>query len=268
MTMGRLRVAFAATLVVGLACAPSALAKPVRSSNWAGYAIHRTGLRFRTVTGSWTQPSATCVPGAPSFSSDWVGLGGYRKTSQALEQIGTEVDCSAGGRVVSNAWFELVPSSSHRIHMRVAPGDRVTASVTVVGDLVTVRLTDGTTGRVFKRTLHASQIDTSSAEWIVEAPSECAGVSNCHALPLANFGSATFSGARAVTRSGHRGGVSDRAWGTTRITLSATARLLISSPGGDGRATAVASQLADRGSSFTVTYVASGATVPTPAALS
>ena len=252
----------AAALVAALTCAPAALAKTVRSANWAGYAIHRTGLRFRTVTGSWTQPSATCVPGSPSFSSDWVGLGGYSTRSQALEQIGTEVDCSAGGRVVSTAWFELVPSSSHTIHLRVSPGDRVTASVTVVGEAVTVKLTDDTTGRVFKRTLRSSQIDTSSAEWIVEAPSECAGPSNCHPLPLANFGSAMFSDARAVTRSGRRGGVADRAWGTTRITLSAAGHLLVSSPSGDGRATAVASQLADRGSSFTVTYMVSSATVP------
>jgi hypothetical protein len=134
--------------------------------------------------------------------------------------------------------------------------------VTVVGEAVTVKLSDATTGRVFKRTLHTAQIDTSSAEWIVEAPSECAGSSNCRPLPLANFGSATFSAARAVTRSGRRGGVSDHAWGTTRITLSGTRHLLHSSPSGDGRAIAVASQLADRGSSFTVTYVVSSATAP------
>ena len=83
-----------------LVAAPAALADSVQSSNWAGYAVHRGGVRFKRVTGTWRQPRVTCVGGRATYSSVWVGLGGYSESSQALEQIGSEVDCNARGRMV------------------------------------------------------------------------------------------------------------------------------------------------------------------------
>ncbi len=63
-------------LVAALAGAPSALAR--RSQRQLGRLRDPPDRpAVPTVTGSWTEPSATCVPGSPSFSSDWVGLGGY-----------------------------------------------------------------------------------------------------------------------------------------------------------------------------------------------
>src|SRR5665213_168941 len=104
-------------LVLVLLVAPAALADTTRSSNWAGYAVHGSHTSFRRVFGAWRQPAATCTAGTPTYSSVWVGLGGYSTTSQALEQIGSEVDCSASGRVVSSAWYELVPAASRNIRM-------------------------------------------------------------------------------------------------------------------------------------------------------
>ena len=46
--------------------------------------------------------------GSATYSSVWVGLGGYAQTSRALEQIGTEADCSAAGQATYSAWFEVV----------------------------------------------------------------------------------------------------------------------------------------------------------------
>lgn len=235
-----------------LAAAPAALADSTQSSNWAGYAIHRSGVRFEKVIGTWRQPTATCTSGNPTFSSMWVGLGGFSLNSQALEQIGTEVDCTATGQVVSSAWYELVPAPSRTIHMRVDPGDRMSASVIVHGRLVRLTLRDLTRRTSFTRSVRAKPIDASSAEWILEAPSECSSANSCQTLNLANFGSAGFTSARASTTAGHTGNISDRRWGSTRITLATGQRQFIS--GTSTGAQAAPSSLSARGSAFTVTY--------------
>ena len=98
--------------LVALASVPAALADTTQSTNWAGYAAHGSRASFRAARGSWIEPSASCVRGVRTYSSYWVGIGGYSETSQDLEQIGTEVDCTASGRVNSTAWYELVPSPS------------------------------------------------------------------------------------------------------------------------------------------------------------
>jgi hypothetical protein len=51
----------------------------------------------------------------------WVGLGGYKLTSPAVEQVGTELDC-VGGHPSSSAWYELAPSASHRVRIGRAAG--------------------------------------------------------------------------------------------------------------------------------------------------
>jgi len=233
--------------------APTALADSTQSSNWAGYAVHRSGVHLTKVTGTWTQPSATCTPGQATYSSAWVGIGGYDLSSRALEQIGTESDCTASGRAVSSAWYELVPSASHDIKLTVRPGDRVRAAVTVAGSEVTVTLSDLTRHRSFAKRLHPAVVDTTSAEWILEAPSVCSSSVSCHTLPLADFGSAGFGAASATTSTGHRGTIEDREWTTTKISLSASATTFVSNPSAPS-ATAVPSSLSARGSAFTVTY--------------
>ncbi len=60
---------------------PPASADSTQSSNWAGYAVHRRGVRFSKVIGTWTQPRATCTPGQATYSSVWVGIGGYRRST-------------------------------------------------------------------------------------------------------------------------------------------------------------------------------------------
>jgi hypothetical protein len=262
-----IRYAVGLAVAAALLLAPAALASSTQSSNWAGYAIHKSGVQFKRVAGSWTQPAATCTSGRPTFSSVWVGIGGYNRKSNALEQIGTEADCSASGRPVSNAWYELVPTPSRTIRMTVNPGDLMRASVDVRGDEVRLQLTDLTRRKSFTRTIDDATLDRSSAEWIVEAPSECAGRFSCQALALADFGSATFSGARALTTTGHAGSIVNRQWVRTRITLATGGRRFIGSSGGAAGAVATPSALSAHGSSFTVSYSAttiSGAAGPGP----
>lgn len=251
----------AVAVVAALAGAPAAFADSSESSNWAGYAIHHSGVNFTKVIGAWTQPDATCTAGEPTYSSVWVGIGGYSESSRALEQIGTEADCSAAGKAVSSAWYELVPASSRTIRLTIDAGDHVRASVSVVGSQVALTLDDLTRHRSFTKTLHASTLDTTSAEWIVEAPSVCdaAGAVSCQTLPLADFGSTGFSAARAASTAGHTGSIEDRTWTTTKISLTEAARRFIGAggpPGQDAAAdvTAVPSALTAAGSAFTVTY--------------
>ncbi len=241
-------------LVLALASAPAALADNARSSNWAGYAIHRSAVRFTQVISRWRQPSARCVAGEQTYSSVWVGLGGYDASSNALEQIGSEVDCSARGKTVSTAWYELVPAASRRIRMTVAPGDRLSASVSVVGHQVSLVLHDLTRHRSFTRRVRASAVDTASAEWIVEAPSECSSSFACQTLALADFGSATFSHASAVTTAGHVGTISDRTWTRSKITLASRGSHFIGQRASGASASASPTSLARSGSSFSVTY--------------
>ena len=244
----------AAALLLALVVAPAASADSSESSNWAGYAVHHTRLNFKKVLGTWTQPTATCTPGQPTYSSVWVGIGGYSVTSQALEQIGTEADCTAGGHESSSAWLELVPAASQTVRIPVQAGDRIRASVSVAGRQVTLGLDNLTRHRSFTRRLRATQLDTSSAEWIVEAPSVCSS-NSCQTLPLADFGSTGFTSASAVTTTGHIGTIDDHRWTTTKITLAEAGRRFIAAGSqADPFVTATPSSLTARDSAFTVTY--------------
>src|SRR4051812_16335171 len=155
-----------------LAFPAAAYAGTSTSSNWAGYAVHRSGVHFRTVSAAWTVPAVTCT-GSAGFSANWVGLGGYHTDAAALEQIGTESDCTRSGRAVYSAWYELVPDTSRTLRLTVAAGDRVSARVDVRGKAVKLHLRDLTRGTSFATTVTARAVDTTAAEWIVEAPSAC-----------------------------------------------------------------------------------------------
>ena len=205
--------------VVSMVAAPAALAQVSQSSNWSGYAIHRPGASFRSVSGTWREPTLTCQNGRATFSSYWVGIGGFSANSNALEQTGTEVDCTESGKVHAFAWYEVVPAPSHPIKLQVPPGDLIHGQVTVSGHTVTVALHDLTRNTQFSKVLTSSHIDVTSAEWILEAPSECLSLYHCVTLPLADFGSTPFGSAIARSTTGHAGSISDSQWTATPIKL-------------------------------------------------
>ena len=246
----------AAVIAAAFLCsAPPAFAKTTTSSNWAGFAIHHPGVSFRTVSGTWTEPAAACIAGQSSYSAVWVGIGGFKPTSDALEQIGTEVDCSAAGKAVSSAWYELVPAPSKTIAFVVHPGDIMHATVIVVDDQVTLVLQNRTRHRSFRKTLFAPSIDVSSAEWIVEAPSQCVNQFACQALPLANFGSVTFDSASATSTTGATGSILYPKWWRTTIRLTPGAqRFIVARQTSDSAGTATPSTLRAAGRQFDVTY--------------
>jgi hypothetical protein len=196
-----------------------ATAVTTTSSNWAGYVVsrsHSARARFRNASGTWTVPSVTCSTGRAKYSAVWVGLGGYRTGSSALEQIGTDADCSRSGRASYSSWVELLPAAPVDLQVKVHPGDVMSASVTVFARHATLRIRDLSSGERTSITRRLRRVDTSSAEWIVEAPSVCTG--SCHALPLSDFGEVVFSAATA-TVADHTGTIEDARWGLTELQL-------------------------------------------------
>jgi hypothetical protein len=257
--MLRARRLLPALSVLGLALltavpASAARAEPVLSSNWAGYAVD--GKHFGRAAASWTVRRGSCSSGVASSEVTWVGIGGNSDDATSLEQAGTALDCTPSGARYS-AWYELVPRPLRTASMRVRPGDRIAASVTVDGHDVRVAVRNKTTGRSTVRFRRMASPDTSSAEWIVEAPSSCVVGGSCQTVPLADFGSVGFRHAAAITRRGHRGAIADRAWTTTPI------ELIVGAPttgGGtsDQAAGARPSALRRGGSAFTVRYHSAG----------
>jgi hypothetical protein len=261
-----------------LVAAGSASAATAVSSNWAGYAVspNSTKTTFKTVSASWVIPAGTCIAGQNGYSATWLGLGGYSETSKALEQIGTEFDCTSG-KAKYSAWYELVPAGSKDIRMTVKPGDTIDAYVTVKAKRVTVLLRNRTHRSTFKKTItmKSPSPDVSTAEWIEEAPSACNSAGQCAQLPISNFGTVGFLRASATTAKNFKGTIGDAHWSPTTIQLSPGGRprrfASASSSGG-----ATPSSLSSDGSSFSVSYTESappasqtptqfpGAGAPTP----
>jgi hypothetical protein len=247
-----------ATGSTGATGAPS-VSNPSISLNWAGYAISGSagvGRRFKHVSGSWIAPAVNCTPGSTTYSAFWVGIGGLSQHATGLEQTGTEADCDSNGVAHYSAWYELVPAGPVTLNLAVAAGDSISAGVTVDGTKVTIHLLDNTSGASVVKHLRLAHPDTTSAEWIAEAPSTCDESGSCTALPLTDFGTVAFSKARARTAHGIAGTISDSKWVAQPIALDE-----LSQPGTGARflgpatlVTAVPTILEDAGSSFAVNW--------------
>jgi len=226
------------------------------STNWSGYAV--TGATFTDVKGSWIQPAANCssstaVPtngkgtgnghgnghggggggkSQSTYSSFWVGLDGY--SSNTVEQTGTDADCS-GTTPVYYGWYEFYPAFPVNFSNPVLPGDVINAEVSVSGGTVTITLQDVTQKWTQQKTQANAGYALSSAEWIAEAPS------SGQVLPLADFGTVTFSGAGA-TGDGKTGSIT--AFTSDPLTMVTSSGQTKAAPGG----------LNNRGDSFSVTW--------------
>ncbi len=241
------------------------------SSNWAGYVAGSSdgSTQFSNVSGSWVQPTSTCSSGQDD-AAFWVGIGGDDGqsssdgssslgdgSSTSLEQIGTEGNCTGNGTQYY-AWYELVPSAPVQLNLTIHPGDHISASVGVSGSSTSFSLKDETTGQSFSQTVQSPNPDTSSAEWVAEAPSQCDGSGNCTPLPLSDFGTVDFSNATA-TANGHTGPISDSDWSAQPIALGSGGSYDVSYGSGGNTAGATPSTLSSGGSSFSVSWSQNGA---------
>jgi hypothetical protein len=242
----------AAVAVLALGAPAAASGATSVSSNWAGYVVRPTSAkRIRSVSGTWVEPSVSCTARRASYSAVWVGLGGYRQNAKSLEQIGTDSDCTRSGHAIYSSWVELLPAAPVALNLAVHPGDRITASVTVIGKDATLGLRDLSTGARSTRTVRLRAVDASSAEWIVEAPSECSSNTSCRTLPLADFGKVSFTNATA-TIGAKTATIADGSWGTTALELDG--RSAFAAEDGTALLLASPSSVSEADGSFAVTY--------------
>jgi hypothetical protein len=236
-------VAFALVLSLGLV-APVAGAGPSRSGhqpvlplerisrtdtqslNWSGYAVYKdtgaTFMQFKAVSGSWTQPEATCGR-RMTLAAFFVGIDGYSladPSSTTVEQIGTDVDCFQGN-AIHYGWYEMYPAPPVYLDTGdypVAPGDVMTAEVQWnSGSNFTLTLDNdcGCGAWPFEVTLNAPVTpQRTTAEWIAEMPA-----TGGHFWPLTDFGSVAFSGASATNDANHTDDIDTSTWDHDRIDL-------------------------------------------------
>ncbi len=173
-----------------------------QSDNWSGY--FALGQSFSAVTGSWSVPAVTCPAGVTSYSSQWIGIDGAQ--SQTVEQDGTESDCF-GGTPNYDAWYEMygdnAVNSGYEVELPpgtypVAPGDAMTASVSLAGSTWTLAINDTTQSWTYSTNIPTPSPgpQQSSAEWIVERPEVGGSLST-----LSDFGNAGFTSATATNGS-------------------------------------------------------------------
>jgi Peptidase A4 family len=162
------------------------------STNWSGYAATGANGAFRSVSATWTQPTATCTSRQDQYAAFWVGLDGY--SSDSVEQTGTDSDCD--GRTPDYyGWYEMYPADPVYYTNTVKPGDTISASVTFTGtETYTLKLTDSTRGWTQTQTINETGLDRSSAEVITEAPccTNSGGI-----LPLSDFGTVSYGSSTA-----------------------------------------------------------------------
>ena len=186
--MGLIPIALASSSSVAVGHPPIIRLREGTSSNWSGYAAYGAAGRFSSVAATWTQPTVSCTA-QNGYSSYWVGLDGYNTST--VEQLGTEGDC-INGSPQYYAWYEMYPKRSAFISsLTVTPGHTYSASVVAgVGGSFVLQLTDSTIGMSYTTPQRLNHAAVASAEAVVEAPS------NGKVLPLANFGTASFSGVK------------------------------------------------------------------------
>jgi hypothetical protein len=185
------------------------------SRNWSGYVVP-SASPVTEVSGRFTVPRLNCSNTPDAGESTWTGIGGTGGSSGDLLQTGVVSLCSGGSQVENAAWWELVPPLPEQdfTSMSVSPGDSIQATVEQNPDgSWTTRLDDLTTrvsgvmttgigyGTVLdsaptvwvneeSTTVPASYGGGHTAEWIVEDFE----LSNGSLVPLADFGTVSFSG--------------------------------------------------------------------------
>ncbi|KAI9742186.1 MAG: hypothetical protein M1818_004086 [Claussenomyces sp. TS43310] len=171
---------------------PSDSSDVSESSNWSGAVQIGTG--FNKVVGTIIAPKAT--GGSSKAASAWVGIDGDTCQTAILQ---TGISFYGDGSY--DAWYEWIPNGSVSFdNFDISEGDsiymEVDASSKTSGKAI---LENMTTGQKVTHTFSSppSSLCETNAEWIVEDFEEDGSL-----VPLANFGSITFTGASASGSSG------------------------------------------------------------------
>ncbi len=230
------------------------------SLNWAGYVVASNFSSpqhvVTMVNGSWILQSVTCSKHGSTYSSQWVGIGGYFSNDDSLIQTGTESDCS-NGQATYGIWYELLPSAETSItSIAVHPGDEIHAKISLVPGTANewnITITDVSNGESFTKivTYNSSEL---SGEWVEERPEICTGVI-CQLTNLADFGTAYYGlGYTAIPQTEYA-----TVAGNT-LQIGALPHENFTMVTSSGSVLASPSALTYNGTSFTVTYEGSSTT--------
>ncbi len=157
--------------------------------NWAGYVVSAWLNTIYVVKGSWKIQSVFAST-QPTYSVQWVGIGGYSSGDNTLIQTGTESDYY-NGQAHYLAWYEMLPATAIQLPKSVAPGDTVWAMVYLLPgtsnqwNITIADLTPPHTWTYYGVFSYSSS--STSAEWIDERPLINGAPSN-----LANFSGANY----------------------------------------------------------------------------
>jgi hypothetical protein len=201
-----------------------------------------TGNTYTAASGSWTVPAVNCSGAVGTTSASWVGLdGGTSSDDTDVEQIGTDSNCVIGNPSYW-AWYEMAPSGPVVIgvgsqNYAVYPGDSMSASVTATGTAgsFALKIEDNTQGWIYSTTQSNPSATGATAECMEERPAALG-------LPLADFGSVTFTQCKTAVRNGPETPIWDNPYyASYMVTSSGTS---LASPSG----------LSDDGTQFSVTW--------------
>ena len=155
-----------ATVTVVVSAAPVSV---MTSPNWSGY-IAASGT-FTGVAGTFTVPFIQAGTSISDSVSEWVGIDG--SSNQSLIQAGVRElpDPLNPTLFFVSPWWEILPAPLTNItSMVVRAGDQVTVQIAkIAGTAWRISLLDNTNGQAFT-TYQSYSGPESSAEWIVEAP--------------------------------------------------------------------------------------------------
>ncbi|CAK5266532.1 unnamed protein product [Mycena citricolor] len=169
------------------------------SQNWAGASLESPSGTYTSVTGTFTVPTPRSAGGSgSSAASAWVGIDGDT-CSSGIMQTGIDFNVD-NGRVSFDAWYEFYPAfASDFSGFSVSAGDVITLVATKTSSTSGhVSITNESTGRSVSKTLSGSgRLCGENAEWIVEDFEQGNSL-----VPFANFGTVTFTNARATLASG------------------------------------------------------------------
>ncbi len=174
--------------------APPSPTDNVQSSNWSGYSS--VGGSYSVVKGTFTVPSPVAGTSPRAEVAEWVGVDGTSVGDPSLIQAGVDEQAdpqSPGGLDVS-PWWEILPATATPItSVPVSPGDKVTVTIwQVSGTTWEINLVDDTTGKGFFTPPEHYTGPGATAEWVVEATTECRF--QCRTAPLAPYSPAvTFT---------------------------------------------------------------------------
>ncbi|KAI0704684.1 acid proteinase [Earliella scabrosa] len=173
---------------------------PEFSSNWAGAVLVAGANTFKSVTGTFVVPTPREPSGGSGThsASAWVGIDGDT-CGTAILQTGIDFTVS-GTRTSFDAWFEWFPDFAHDFSgISISPGNTITVSVTATSRTGgTATILNRSTGQQVSHTFSGQPaLCQENAEWIVEDFSSGGGL-----VPLANWGTVTFTGVSAGTASG------------------------------------------------------------------